>query len=85
MIVAITIGTTTPKNATNFLIPLLCENAFFQTINTKALMQSWRNPASRLEPTKIWVKFAIRKKENPVRPEIAIHFEFLSMKPLLSG
>ena len=85
VILAIATGTTTPKNATNFLNPLLCEKAFFQTTNTKVLIHSWRDPAIRLEPTKIWVKFAIKKKESPVRPETAIHFEFLSMKSFLSG
>ena len=34
---AMTTGTTTPKNATNFLKPVLCTNAFLQTTNTKVL------------------------------------------------
>ena len=76
---AIRQGTTTPKNATNFLKPLLCEKAFFQTIKTNTFTQSCKQPAITLAPVKIFVKFAIKKNEKPAIPEIVIHFEFLSI------
>jgi len=81
VVLAITTGTTIPQNATNFFNPLLCKNAFVQTVKTKVFTQSCRHPASILELTKKFVKFATTKNKKPVSPEIAIHFEFFMLPP----
>lgn len=77
-----TTGTTVPPKAMNFFNPELSRKAFPQTINTNPFTASCIQPAISVEPINRFVKFAIRKKLNPVMPEISIHKEFFIVSPL---
>lgn len=72
-------GTIVPQKAMNFLSPELCTNALLQTMNTNPFTASCIQPAITAEPVNKFVKFAIKKKLNPVIPEINIHREFLKV------
>jgi len=67
-------GTIVPQKAINFLNPELFLNPLLQTTNTNPFTASCRQPAITAEPVNKFVKFAIKKKLNPVMPEIIIHF-----------
>jgi hypothetical protein len=83
VMVAMTTGITTPKNAKAFLKPVLCKNALPHVVNTKEFIHNWMQPAKTPEPTKKFVKFATPKNKSPVSPYIAIQFEVVLMELFL--
>ncbi len=72
VIIAITRGIIIPQNAMNFVKSYVFLKASNQTIKTKVFTNNCMIAAIKFKPLKISVKFAIRKKEIPSKPERSI-------------
>lgn len=72
VIEAMIAGTIVPTSARSFAKPLLSLYPCLQLRNTNILIPIWMNPAKRLRSWKVFVKFAIIKNANPMRPDTNI-------------